>query len=143
MTITVIGTPQPQGSARAFVNKKTGRPIITSDNANLRPWRQDVRESVRAIWGARPPHAGAIWLAMTFRFQRPMGHFGKTGLRRSAPLEMVVRPDIDKLVRAVQDALKEAGVYRNDSQVVQLVDCRKRYCQPEEPPGLELEIRPA
>lgn len=142
MTIDVIGTPQPQGSARAFNNPKGGRPIVTSDNKKLRPWRQDIRETVREHWGARPPHAGALCVRVVFRFQRPVGHFGKHGLLPSAPVAMTVRPDLDKLVRAVLDALKDAGVYRSDAQVVQLVDCRKRYCLPGEAPGVTIDLQP-
>ena len=39
---TVHGTPQPQGSAKAFIPKGWKRAIITSDNRSLKPWRQDV-----------------------------------------------------------------------------------------------------
>jgi crossover junction endodeoxyribonuclease RusA len=48
----------------------------------------------------------------------------------------VVRPDLDKLVRAVLDALSEAGVWRDDAQVVSVV-ARKAYGSA---PGLTVEI---
>ena len=143
MIFEVLGLPQPQGSARAFVNPRTGRPIITSDNKNLKPWRQDVREVAHLCWGGRPAHAGAIWLGLLFRFPRPASHFGAHGLRPSAPASMTVRPDLDKLVRAVQDALRDAGVYRDDAQVTFLDQCFKRYCLEGEAPGVLIEIRPA
>jgi Holliday junction resolvase RusA-like endonuclease len=59
-----------------------------------------------------------------FRFPRHNSHFG-TGknvgkLKASAPKFVAVKPDVDKLIRAVLDALTDAGVFRDDSRVVQV-----------------------
>jgi Holliday junction resolvase RusA-like endonuclease len=50
-----------------------------------------------------------------------------------------VRPDSDKLLRAVLDGLTEAGVWRDDGQVVQGTFI-KRYCLDGEPPGIQVEV---
>ena len=97
----VPGEPQPQGSSKAFKHRHTGRVMVTSDNARLRPWRDAVCWHARqALLGG--PLAGPVQVELEFRFARPAGHFGKRGLRPAAPREHMVRPDLDKLVRAVQ-----------------------------------------
>jgi Holliday junction resolvase RusA-like endonuclease len=54
-----------------------------------------------------------------FYLPRPGGHFGtgrNAGLvKNSAPLWPAVKPDLDKLERAVFDSLESAGVWGNDS----------------------------
>ncbi len=71
---------------------------------------------------------------------RPKGHFGKRGLRSSAPGWPAVRPDADKLLRVVLDGLGEAGVFRDDGQVVRGTFV-KRYCQIDEMPGVRVQVR--
>jgi len=140
----VPSEPQPQGSSRAFRHRHTGRVMVTSDNARLRPWRDAVcwhaRQAMHTPWligtVARPPFEGPVAVVLEFRFARPAGHFGKRGLPPSAPSGHVVRPDLDKLVRAVLDALSEAGVWRDDAQVVSIA-ARKAYGSA---PGLTAEI---
>ncbi len=113
---TVYGKPQPQGSTRAFV--KNGRAIVTSDNKNLKPWRQQISDTAFIEFGAIP-YAGdgqeAIAIDLRFYFQAPKK-------RRMMP---TVKPDLDKLIRAILDSLTGIA-YRDDSQVVE-VTARKFY----------------
>ena len=139
LAFEVPGEPQPQGSAKAFKHRHTGRVMVTSDNARLRPWRDAICWHARQALLRRGPLVGPVKVRVEFRFARPGGHFGKRGLRPTAPREHVVRPDLDKLVRAVLDALSEAGVWRDDAQVVE-TRARKRY---HERPGALIEITPA
>ena len=132
----VPGVPQPQGSTKAFRHRTTGRVMVTSDNARLRPWRDAVCWHARQALAGRGALVGPVAVAVEFRFRRPAGHFGKRGLRPAAPREHVVRPDLDKLARAVLDALNEAGVWRDDAQVVEL-RLRKGY---DEAAGVLIEV---
>lgn len=117
----VPGIPQPGGSKRAFVNKKTGRAIVTEDNVRCRDWRAVVADQAQASMNASP-FRGAVSLEITFYMPRPKGHFG-TGrnvgkLKASAPDLPTVRPDATKLLRALEDALK--GIcWIDDAQVVE------------------------
>ena len=131
MRIRVFGTPIPQGSMSAFAIRKggeyTGRTAVTSDNPRLRAWRAAVTQAAREV--SRTP--GPVWpegvpvqLAATFFMPRPKSHYG-TGrnaavLKPSAPAWPVgVKDgDYDKLLRAVGDALQDAGIVANDSQFV-------------------------
>jgi crossover junction endodeoxyribonuclease RusA len=60
---------------------------------------------------------GPILLEIGFRLPRPKGHYGVKGLRPSAPPYPVTKPDLTKLLRALEDALKGLA-WRDDSQVV-------------------------
>jgi Holliday junction resolvase RusA-like endonuclease len=137
ISFEVPGEPQPQGSTKAFKHRRTGRVMVTSDNARLRPWRDAVAWHARQALLGGGPLIGPVKVRVEFRFSRPGGHFGKRGLRPAAPREHVVRPDLDKLVRAVLDALSDAGVWRDDAQVVE-TRARKQY---HEQPGAVVEIR--
>lgn len=123
---TVYGRPQPQGSTRAFVlkNGPVPRAIVTSDNAKLKPWRQDLTQL--AAWAMRTAKqptwiAGeAVHVSIVFTFQRPQKRKGRF---------KTTKPDIDKLVRAVLDGLTSV-VFDDDSQVAQ-VSATKQYGSPE------------
>jgi Holliday junction resolvase RusA-like endonuclease len=108
MQFEVFGQPQPQGSSRAFVNKKTGRAIVTSSNPNLKDWRDLIAREARDQMNGLPPLDGAVTVNATFFLPRPKS------VKRSDP---TVKPDLDKLLRAVLDGLTNI-VYRDDAQVV-------------------------
>jgi Holliday junction resolvase RusA-like endonuclease len=140
ISFDVPGVPQPQGSTKAFKHRSSGRVVVTSDNVRLRPWRDAVCWHARQALAGHGPLDGPISVSLEFCFSRPAGHFGKRGLRPTAPREHVVRPDVDKLTRAALDALGEAGVWRDDAQVV-WVRARKAYG---EAPGVRIAVvRPA
>lgn len=115
----VPGEPQPQGSLQA--HSRNGHAWVTSDNPRLRPWRNAVCWHAREALGERPPLTGPVRVELWFSFSRPRGHFGRRGLLPSAPAGHAVRPDCDKLARSALDALTEAGVWRDDAQVAELV----------------------
>lgn len=108
----VLGDPKPQGSKRAYV--MGGRAVVVDDNKkDLRDWRADVVAAAcdaltAAGWPTSPPE-GAFGVHLVFRLRRPKS------TKRQWP---TVRPDWEKLARSVGDALKTAGVYRDDAQVV-------------------------
>jgi Holliday junction resolvase RusA-like endonuclease len=149
LDIHVTGIPQPQGSKKGFVNPRSGRAIIVDDNKKtLRTWRDDVKagaqEAILAREGTGDCFAmlgGPVGLDITFLMPRPKGHYG-TGrnagvLKDSAPKRPTTKPDIDKLMRSTLDALRDVGVYVDDSQVVTLTG-RKVYANGA--PGAHIHI---
>ena len=129
LSFFVAGTPAPQGSKSAYaVRRKDGTPTgkinQTEQNKATRPWRATVTaEAVKEV-RKHGMLVGPVNLNLTFVFDRPPSHLG-TGrnaglLRPSAPEHMAVRPDADKLVRAVCDSLTDAKVWAEDSRVVSL-----------------------
>lgn len=115
----VLGTAVPQGSKTVF-----GGRAVDANAKRLKPWRAAVTAAARAAGGA--PLEGPVRLRVHFFFERPKAHF-RTGrfshlLRDDAPEYVAVKPDIDKLVRALSDGITDAGtVWRDDSQVAVLV----------------------
>jgi crossover junction endodeoxyribonuclease RusA len=72
---------------------------------------------------------------------RPAGHWTKTGkLSSKATPWPSVKPDADKLLRAVGDAL--TGVLIEDDARVVNIAGSKRYCVGDEPPGAIITIIP-
>lgn len=124
--IVVHGEPAPQGS------KTRTRYGVREDNPNTRPWRAAVAAEAAQVMGDRPPLEGAFELVVRFYFKRPDTHYG-TGrnagtLKQSAPTRHRVKPDADKLLRAIGDAL--AGkVVRDDSRFA-VVRAEKLYGSP-------------
>jgi len=135
----IVGLPIAQGSMRAFGLKKGGYAMVATNAKKLKPWRLEMKETAAAALAGAAPVASAVTLELGFRFPRPGGHFGKRGIRPSAPQAMFRRPDLDKLIRAVLDALKDAGAFRDDAQV-DVIKARKRYCSDGEVPGVEVII---
>jgi Holliday junction resolvase RusA-like endonuclease len=114
----VAGLPAPQGSKKAFVNPRTRRAIIVDANpTTLRSWRQDVIEAAKHARGNSVPLDGSLSLLVTFWLPRPQAHYGTKGLKVNAPTYSRTKPDIDKLLRAVMDALTIAGVWTDDARV--------------------------
>jgi Holliday junction resolvase RusA-like endonuclease len=111
--IEVMGTPVPQGSKRAFM--AGGRPVVVDVQGEaLRTYREAIAYTMKQH--IRQPIRGPIELTIDFEFARPRGHYGKRGLLASAPVDKTSKPDIDKCIRSVMDALTGV-VYVDDAQV--------------------------
>ena len=112
----VDGTPVPQGSLRPYM--AGGRPVLVYSNREpLAMWRDAVRDACPIT----EPALGPCGVHMRFRIQRPRGHYAKDGsiLPRFVDAMPCTRPDIDKLARAILDALT-MRVWRDDAQVVDM-----------------------
>lgn len=138
-TFTVVGDPIPQGSLRAFARRGGGRPIVTADNAKTRPWKDAVTwaaSEARRFTATEP-----VAVELHFVLRRPKGHSGKRGLLPSAPTYHGTKPDIDKLARAVLDALVEAQVIVDDS-LVAILNVAKGYpLFPGQEAGVSVKVR--
>lgn len=129
VTLDVRGIPRPQGSMKMHRMPNGAEVTRYSNEDVLWGWRRQLTEAMRPLTGGEPFTDGVEAL-IGFEMVRPKGHFG-TGrnmsvVRLSAPRHPIGRPDIDKLVRAILDSAKDAGIYRDDSQVVSL-RAAKRY----------------
>ena len=113
----VEGTPVPQGSKNVYV--RGGRAVLVDANPRLKSWRAAVRAA------AEEAIAGEGWETLD---EPCRVYLGFTMPRPQRPRWDVpaVKPDLDKLTRAVLDALTDAGVWRDDSRVVGL-EVTKRY----------------
>jgi Holliday junction resolvase RusA-like endonuclease len=138
------GHPRPKGSTRV-VGHTRGRAIVRASNAALlEPWCAMVGFAARAACrkaGLTAPLADAAFrVGVTYRFPRPKSHTCKRGLRTGAPREHVQKPDVDKLDRAILDALTGI-VWADDCQVIgHLPGDGKRWCEAGEEPGALVQI---
>jgi crossover junction endodeoxyribonuclease RusA len=128
MMITVRGTPAPQGS-----KQHVGGGRMVEMSKAVGPWREAVRAETQLAMNGDGPIGGPARVSITFYMTRPRNHYG-TGrnahlVKDSAPAFPTGRPDLDKLARAVLDALTMGGAWSDDSQVVHL-NALKLYGQP-------------
>lgn len=123
-TMTVWGTPAPQGSKRHVGN---GR-MVESSKA-VKPWRESI------VWQCKgfAMTFGPVELDILFILHRP----ATASKKRTVPDR---KPDIDKLIRSTLDGLKTARIYEDDARVVK-VTVEKRYAAHEEITGAVIRIR--
>lgn len=130
LKLFVPGRPAPQGSKR-----HVGRGILIESSKEVGPWRERValaaHEMMRESKTPMLDRGIAISASIAFTMPRPT----------SAPkrvLPAVKRPDIDKLGRAILDALTDV-VFPDDSAVVELV-MRKEIARIGEQPGASITL---
>lgn len=129
MRFFVAGVPVPKGSAKAFVVK--GRAVVTQDNGEKqKPWASSISWLAQQSMNGNPLMLGPVIITLVFIMPRPKAHYGtgrnSASIKENAPYWHTAKPDLDKLIRCVKDALTGV-VYKDDSQVVQLDRCTKSY----------------
>ncbi len=138
----VPGVPVPKGSAKAFINRRTGRAIVTQDNGGRqKPWASLI-STVAYEQSGKPVIDGPVFLSLSFVMPRPKSHFftGKRAnvLRPDAPTWHTAHTgDLDKLVRCVKDALTGV-IWKDDCQVACMGNVSKVYG---DRPGVEITIK--
>lgn len=118
-------TPVSQGSMSVF--KRNGKTVLTHQHGrDLKNWRTAINfEAIKAI---KEPISGAVSVFLEFRFKRPPNQLTSKGRRTKSYRESPhVKPDLDKLIRAVLDALTGAA-FQDDAQVVK-IKARKVYSE--------------
>ena len=120
----VPGKPVPQGSKR-----HVGRGILIESAKGLKDWRATV--ALAASNGPFIAKPNPVELCVVFIMPRP-----KATPKKTPPA--VKRPELDKLVRGVLDALSSVS-YDDDSQVVQ-INAKKRLAVEGEPPGAHIYV---
>jgi crossover junction endodeoxyribonuclease RusA len=137
LSVWVAGRPAPQGSKR-YLGRSGGRGVMVESSKAVAPWRADVRDAFTLgigpdarQWAGVAP----VVVKLVFVMPRPTS----TPKRRTPAA--VKRPDLDKLVRAVFDAIGSAGVWADDSQVV-TVHAHKRLAELGETTGVMIHIEP-
>lgn len=126
LSFSVFGEAVTQGNKRAFPvyrgkgseREFTGKTVITEKGgARLAEWRNAIVLAARAAMNGADPIEGPVGISLMFYVKQP---------KRPKYVLPAVRPDWEKLSRAVCDALTAAGVYRDDGQIVTAAVC-KRY----------------
>jgi crossover junction endodeoxyribonuclease RusA len=135
LVFRVLGVPRAKGSMRAFVTPR-GRAHLVDSNRYLKSWAAGIATGAQLALADLPPAdralvVGAVRLTLRFALPRP-----KRLARHVAP--HITKPDLDKLVRGIFDAL--TGIrWRDDAQVVELL-ATKRYAARDEPPHVDVRV---
>jgi crossover junction endodeoxyribonuclease RusA len=140
IAFVILGRPQSAGSKRAFA-KKGGGVAVAPDNPLQKGWQADVRAAAgQALADQRATSNGdgavldgPLRLDVAFFLRRPANHYG-TGrnegrLKASAPIRPDRKPDVSKLLRALEDGLT-GQVIADDARFV-TVCAEKHYGTPE------------
>lgn len=122
----VAGRAAPQGSKR-----HVGGGVLVESSKAVGPWRTLVAWHVAQVF-TDPPLDGPIAVEVDFVMPRPAA----TPKRRTPPATK--KPDVDKLARAILDALTGV-VWRDDSQIVDM-HVTKRLAGLDEQPGAHIRI---
>lgn len=118
INFTVPGSPAVKGSTFSFLDPRTKKIRTKTDSKNGRHWAASVSWAARQANVAIIPKGIGVIVSVIYEFKRP------TGRDRSRP-DPSVRPDADKLARALLDALTGIA-YEDDGQVV-FLSIRKTY----------------
>jgi Holliday junction resolvase RusA-like endonuclease len=135
IVITALGQPKPKGSLR-----HVGKGRLVEQIKDGPAWRTTVKDAAvtthRAYWAARQfrpagleraPFDGPVTVEVTVTVTKPKS------APKTRPTWPVTRSsgDIDKHARNILDALVDAGVLHDDSQVI---DCHLRKLYPGQHP---------
>lgn len=122
----IPGTPIPQGSKT--IAKGGGKVWLRDANSNaLKAWRH----AVATVADRGVDFDVPVTVSLEFYLPAP---------KRPRWWVPAVKPDVDKLSRAVLDGLTDGGLLFDDSRVVGL-SATKRYATPEAPVGVQVKVR--
>lgn len=128
LRIIAHGTPASQGSKKGFIR---GRKVVLVEmDDELPAWRS-------AVVAAAKLAAGPSWQALDC----PVKIAGEIRIRKPRTTKFHDHPagpkDLDKMQRAIGDALETAGILTNDARIVHW-DIRKVWAA--DMPGLDINI---
>lgn len=127
---TVYGVAAGKGSATSFFSAKQGR-TFTHSPKSTQSWERLVRVIAQEHVPAGGLVDGPVEMGLRFFLPKPKSAPKR---RRTWPDR---KPDLDKLVRAVLDALTGV-IYTDDARVVRFEELSKDYG---DPPRVEIVIR--
>jgi len=114
-TFSVDGVPKGQPRPRGFAFRRANKTSVrVYDPGTAEGWKAQIALAVKPFLPPQPL-TGPIRVDILFRFPRP-----KRLCRKKDPpgeLPHTAKPDRDNCDKAVLDALKQVGLYRDDAQV--------------------------
>lgn len=144
LTFFVAGVPMPKGSMNSFISPRTKKIVTLHGTKESRPrfatWNTDIKAA--ALTALRPCGWSLVIdkpveVYATFAMPRPKSHYRKNGeLNTNAVKWHAKKPDVDKLVRTVLDAI--AGIAFYDDNQVAVIRAYKEYSQR---PGVHITVR--
>ena len=140
LAFTVYGVAQSKGNHSAYQGRGMKFPIITETNRSVASWQQLVAEAASHALQQRPiedrcllPAGVRVWIA--FYLPRPKKYH-----KRGVFVPHCTKPDIDRLTRAILDALTQV-CFGDDKQVTELF-AWKYYADVDKPPRIDVRVEP-
>ncbi len=149
--VTVQGVPGPKGSVNAFCTRCAkrgyGQSVVVKEQSETGvSFRKLVaRQLGLQLPGWAPAYAGPIETRLTFYIERKFVVRNAVQTDRILPSHSGQRPthrnsgDVEKHVRTIHDALMDANIILDDSQVWRTV-AEKLWAEPGTLPGVTIEI---
>jgi len=136
LTFFVGGTPIPQGSKTAIRHGTRAR--LIEANKKLKPWRNTLQTALAAQAAGRRIE-GPFTADLNFLFTPPQRPRFKA---QDGSSVHAVKPDVDKLTRAVLDSLTNANIIDDDARCTTII-ATKNYTDKLHPnPGVRIIITP-
>ena len=137
--VWVPGLPRPKGNMRWNPHARR----VYEATPGLDGWTDAIVLTVTARSVPTFAAGQPVQIDTAYLMPRPLAHWGANGLRPKYAHTFwhTTKPDLDKLDRAVFDALTRAGVVADDTQFC----CgfrSKRLVQPGEQPGVRITLAP-
>lgn len=136
-SLTVQGHPATQGSKKAFLrgSGKNKKIVLVEMDAKLPAWRQAIIDQARETLGPDwPPADGPLFVEAQIYLPRPKkSSFGEFP---AGP------PDLDKLQRAIGDALTHAKAIHDDARIIKWIAI-KAWGTEHFPAGIEIHVSAA
>lgn len=108
ISFVVHGLPAPQGSKR-----HVGNGVMVESSKKVKPWREAVKFACLEAMQTAQAVDGPVGARIAFYFPRP-----KSIKKVVAWPQTRSSGDIDKLLRCTFDAIVDAGLIRDDAQIV-------------------------
>lgn len=124
----VAGIPTPKGSFTRMPNGAMLPAGTTASRKRVADWRMNIRNDAMHAMGERLPVRNAVRIMCEFQLPYPSSSIRKWQM---GWWPHVKQPDIDKLLRALFDAL--TGIVWVDDSQVAFVTCNKVYAWNDRP----------
>jgi Holliday junction resolvase RusA-like endonuclease len=139
LTLVLAGEPQGKGRARSFVNRSSGRIVVTTPE-KTRSYEGMLRSEAANATNGAEPYEGPLEVEVVARFSMTKAIAGSKK-KRAAALSGAIRPtrkpDVDNVLKLL-DSMNKI-VWRDDAQIVKAT-VTKVYA---EAPALVVTVRQA
>ena len=117
----ILGEPVGEGRPRAV---RMGPRVRVHAAPKSAIWRAVAAQQMAAEWGDRSPWPSMCGVAITAYMPRPKSRpkdVSKEAWTLGSAIARAQKPDVDNIAKAVLDAIVQAGIIVDDTQVVRLI----------------------
>ena len=120
----ILGEPVGEGRPRAV---RMGPRVRVHAAPKSAVWRAVAAQQMAAEWGGKPPWSAMCGVTVTAYMPRPKSRpkdVSKEAWKFGSAIGRTQKPDIDNIAKAALDAIVQAGIIADDTQVVRLLAFR-------------------